>query len=130
LTAADLREALERTGVLFTQYEDDPGHIPHFWRSAILGLCDALDAAPTDVADLLRQERVAHASTKDELAKARAEADALLARVASAEDAKSKAESDRLVAVHLVTEAAPRMRTLNNAMSPGWLARAAALLGE
>jgi hypothetical protein len=130
LTTADARSALERTGVLFTQYEDDPGHIPHFWRSAILGLCDALDAAPTDVADLLRQECVAHASTKDELTKAHAEADALLARVASAEDAKSKAESDRLVAVHLVADAAPRMRTLNNAMSPGWLARAAALLGK
>jgi hypothetical protein len=130
LTTADVRDALGRTGVLFTQYEDDPGHIPHFWRSAILGLCDALDAAPTDVADLLRQERVAHESTKNELTKAHAETDALLARVASAEDAKSKAESDRLVAVHLVTEAAPRMRTLNNATSPGWLARAAAFLGE
>jgi hypothetical protein len=130
LSTADVRGALERTGVLFTQHEDDPGHIPNFWRSAILGLCDALDAAPTDVADLLRQERVAHASTKDELTKAHAEVDALLARVAGAEDAKGKAESDRLVAVHLVTEAAPRMRTLNNAMSHGWLARAAALLEE
>jgi hypothetical protein len=130
LTAADLREALERTGVLFTQYEDDPGHIPHFWRSAILGLCDALDAAPTDVADLLRQERVAHASTKDELTKARAEADALLARVAGAEDAKSKTEESLREVSQLVVEAIPRMQTLNNAMSPGWLKRAFALLGE
>jgi hypothetical protein len=130
LTTADVRDALGRTGVLFTQYEDDPGHIPHFWRSAILGLCDALDAAPMDVADLLRQERVAHTSTKDELTKARAEADALLARVASAEDAKGKAEESLRKVSQLVVEAVPRMRTLNNAMSPGWLARAAAFLGE
>jgi hypothetical protein len=130
LTTADVRGALERTGVLFTQYEDDPGHIPHFWRSAILGLCDALDAAPTDVAGLLRQERVAHESTKNELTKARAEVDALLARVASAEDARAKAEEALREVSRLVVEAIPRMQTLNNAMSPGWLKRAFALLGE
>lgn len=130
MITADVRGALERTGVLFTQHEDDPGHIADFWRSTILCLCGALDAAPMDAADILREERLAHGATKDELAKALAKVDDMRGRVALAEEGKNKAEDDLRVAVHLVADAAPRMRTLNNAMSSGWLARAATLLGE
>lgn len=130
MIASDVRSDLERTGVLFTQRENDLGHIPDSWRTTILNLCDALDAAPTDVADILEQECRAHASTKGELTKALAERNDMRERVALADAARIKAEDDRRVAVHLVADAVPRMRTLNNAMSSGWLARAATLLGE
>ena len=128
MNVAAVRDSLERTGVLFTQVEDDPGHISEFWRKTILGLCAALEAAPTDVADHLRQEKDAHGETKSELAKALAEVDRMRQSAADAVGARVKAEEDRRVAVHLVADAVPRMKTLNNAMSVGWLQRAHKLL--
>jgi len=125
-----VRDALARTGVLFTQHEDDLGHIPDFWRAAILGLCDALDAAPVDVAEQLRAERGAHDVTISRLSEAHAAHAEALAEVEAEERRRAAAEADGRVAVQLVAEAVPRMRTLNNAMSPGWLARASSLLGE
>ena len=109
MNVAAVRDSLERTGVLFTQNEGDVGHISDFWRSTILSLCDALEAAPTDVADLLRKEKGAHAVTKDEVTKALAEVDVMRDLLAISEAAKAKAEDDLRAAVNLVAEAVPRM---------------------
>lgn len=130
MNVAAIREDLVRTGVLFTQNEGDVGHISNFWRSTILGLCDAFDAAPTDVADLLKQEREVHSATRSELDRVRSDLDAMHQDIVRADQEKIVAESARSAALQLVAEAVPRMQTLNNAMSPGWLARAATLLGE
>lgn len=128
--ANNARTSLARTGVLFTQHEDDLGHIPDYWRKTVVDLCDALDAAPTDVAEHLCQERLAHVATRNELAKALAQVESMCQHVSAAEAAKVKAEDDRRVAVHLVTDAVPRMKTLNSAMSVGWLERAQKLLED
>lgn len=125
-----MREALARTGVLFTQLEGDVGHVPDFWRSTVVALCDALDAAPVDAAELLRQERQAHAVTLALLSDAQAAHAGALDEVAAEGRRRVAAEDARGVAAQLVAEAVPRMQTLNNAMSPGWLKRASALLGE
>jgi len=128
LITADVRERLEHTGVLFTQHEGDLGHIPDSWRGIIQGLCDALDATPQNAAELLQHERADHSVTKDELTKAFAEIAFLQMKVEAAERDKRTAEEDRQKAVQLVSEAVPRMESLNNAMSPGWLAQARELL--
>lgn len=130
MNVAAVREDLERTGVLFTQHEGDVGHIPDFWRKTILALCDVLESTPLDVADSLREERQMHQDTKDLLAKAQEAngglTEALKRSASDVEEALAKSRS----AVRLVEEAVPRMRTLNNAMSPDWLRRAEEFLGE
>lgn len=129
MTAAEVREALERTGVLFTQHDDDPGHISPFWRKRIEELCSTLESTPLDAADLLRAEQAAHDGTRAALRDADEEIARLQTRIESTLEAKAVAEAARQSALRLVEDAVPRMRTLNNAMSPGWLARADELLG-
>lgn len=128
MNTAEVRDALERTGALFTQDENDPGHISDYWRGVVQDLCAALDAAPQNAGELLRAERAAHSDTLLKVASALDECDAALAKADAERRSRSAAEDARQVAVQLVAEAMPRMESLNNAMSPGWLARASALL--
>lgn len=107
---AATRADLERTGNLFTQDENDPGHISNYWRKRIAELCDALEAASPDAAPQPPQEQV----------------DALTRAVRGVFNRSMETELAR--AVLLVSEALPRMQTLNNATSQRWLPLAEAFL--
>lgn len=128
MNTTEVRDALDRTGTLFTQDENDPGHISDYWRGVVQDLCTALDAAPQNAGELLREERAAHSDTLLKVAAALDECDAALAEADAERRTRAAVEEARQVALQLVAEAIPRMQTLNNAMSPGWLARASALL--
>lgn len=126
----EIRALLERTGHLYTQDPQDVGHISEFWRKKIVDLCALLESAPLGIATSLRTEREAHKDTRLRLSEARAYAEVLEQRLAArANDVECALEKSR-AAVRLVEEAVPRMQTLNNAMSPDWLRRAAEFLGE
>jgi len=105
------RADLERTGNLFTQHEDDPGHLPAFWRKRVAELCDALEGASA---------AEAKPQTPQE------EVDALTRKVRGVLAPGTEAALAR--AVLLVQEALPRMRTLNNATSQRWIPLAEAFL--
>lgn len=127
---AEIRALLERTGHLYTQDPQDVGHISEFWRKRIAELCDLLDSAPLGIAAVLRAEREAHKATRLSLSEARAWAEVLEQRLAAKANDVERALEKHSAAVRLVEEAVPRMQTLNNAMSPDWLRRAAEFLGE
>lgn len=110
----EVRALLARTGVQRTHDDEDPGHISNCWRREIEQLIDFVDAGllgleSRDGLALLRQSQ---RSAEYE----RARADEL-------RDAIARARA-------VVQEAEPRMRSLNNAMTPGWLARAAEFLED
>ena len=121
---AAVREALERTGTLYTNDVSDPGHISDFWRNKITAFCDYVETLPLDAAERLEAEKHIHNEARNALrlveSKLRAARERI--RVLEAELApKLKRDADLR---QLVVEALPRMRSLNNQMSPGWVARA------
>jgi hypothetical protein len=126
----EIREILERTGRLYTNDPEDVGHISDFWRRKILDLCALLESAPLDTADALREEREGHASTREALHAAHQAYEAQLVALRSKTEDVERAQERARAAVRLVEEAVPRMRTLNNAMSPDWLRRADEFLGS
>ena len=129
MTVEDVRALLDRTGPLFTRDPEDVGHISDRWRKTILALCDLLDATPLDAAAQLReaQERIARLSADcDRSAETIAD---LCEQLSVARAEANEAERFALESRHLIEEAIPRMRSLNNQMSPGWLARADEFLG-
>ena len=108
---AELRALLERTGTLFTKDANEPGHLSDRWRREIVAILDALDGGvqptpqtPSEEVEALRT----------------AVRDVLLGNI----------EKKFVHAVWLITEAMPRMRTLNNAMSEIWLPVAEAFLAD
>lgn len=124
MTTAEIRHLLDRTGVLVTQHADDPGYISPCWRRKLEEVCSVIDDTPIDAWVMLRLEKEAHEVTSEALASTQAEADRLRIQVKTD---KAEFEKAYQAALRLIDEAMPRMRTLNNAMSPGWLARAAEL---
>ncbi len=129
MTVEDVRALLDCTGSLFTRDPEDVGHVSDRWRKTILALCDLLDAAPLDAAAQLReaQERIARLSADcDRMDETIVDLCEQLS-VVTAE--ANEAERFALESRHLIEEAIPRMQSLNNQMSPGWLARADEFLG-
>lgn len=124
----EIRDLLDRTGPLFTQEPDDVGHISDFWRRRIREMCALVESAPLDIADRLRAEVASHAETGAELEARHRDVAALEQRLASKAEEVERALERSRAAVRLVEDAVPRMETLNNAMSPDWLLRAAAFL--
>lgn len=129
MTTAEVRAALNETGVLFTKDNNDPGHISGFWRSRVLGLCATIDALPTNVGELLRLECWNHGQTHHRLAARDAEVLELRRRLDSKDEEIARALEREQGAERLVEEALPRMQTLHSAMTPDWLRRAHAFLG-
>lgn len=128
MNVAAVRDDLARTGVLFTQNEEDVGHISDFWRGKIKALCDYTESLPINAAELLAAEKHIHAEARNALAFVEKKLRAANERIQALEAEVARVEADNAPLRQLVDEAVPRMQTLNNAMSPGWLARAAALL--
>lgn len=127
---AEIREALERTGTLYTRDVSDPGHISGFWRNKITAFCDYVETLPLDAAERLEAEKHIHNEARNALSFVEKRYRALQERAKQLEtELAGKAEHDAFVR-QLVVEAVPRMRSLNNQMSPGRLARAEQFLGE
>lgn len=100
----ETRAALEKTGNLYTEDAEDLGHVSAFWRARIVELCDELEAKVPSFDDRPPSEQVA--ALADSVRQVLGFDEILAERLA--------------MAVHLVEEAAPRMRTLNNAASARW----------
>ena len=130
MAVAEIRELLDRTGHLYTNDPQDVGHISEFWRKRILDVCAALEAAPLDVGEALRREKAAHVQTHAALAHAELEIEDLRTGITSKDAEVERALRRARDAERLIEDAMPRMRTLNNAMSPDWLRRADEFLGR
>ena len=124
MTVEDVRALLDRTGPLFTRDPEDVGHISDRWRKTILAFCDLLDAAPLDATAQLRvtQEQVARLSA--DIDRLEDTVSYLTGQARADREAAVAAQKRASAAVQLIEEAIPRMRSLNNQMSPGWLVRA------
>lgn len=127
MVTAEIRELLERTGDLHTKTVDDPGYVSSLWRSTIDAMCAVIDESPVSAAVQLRREKSLHAVTTESRDAALEEIDILKAEIANS---NSIAAANIAFARRLIEEATPRMRSLNNQMSPGWLARAGDFLGS
>lgn len=130
MTVGEIRELLSRTGPLITKTDDDPGHITHFWRKTVVALCDLIDTLPADVGEQLAAERRAHSVTRKALESEQAARSAVERYFKGHEETTAKIVNDLHRALQLLQEATPRMKSLNNQMSPGWLARAEELMRE
>lgn len=127
---AEIRDLLAKTGVLYTRTDDDPGHLSSLWRKKIVALCDLVETLPLDAAERLTAEKHIHNEARQALKKSDGLCEALRARLTALEAELESKAADEAFVRQLVVEAVPRMRSLNNQMSPGWLARAEQFLGE
>lgn len=121
---AEIREALERTGTLHANDASDPGHISDFWRNKITAFCNYVESLPLDAVERLEAEKHIHNEARNALRLVESKLRAARERIRVLEtELAPKRERDDFVR-RLVVEALPRMRSLNNQMSPGWVARA------
>lgn len=128
MRAEDVRALLGQTGPLYTRDPEDVGHISDRWRKVIVAFCDLIDAAPLDTAEQLRETQQQVAGLAAEVERLEGAVSYLVGQAEASRDEALRGQHRASEAVLLVEQAIPRMRTLNNQMSPGWLARAGEFL--